>query len=164
MYRIGWYPNCYMTFRNVLPTPVISLLEGGQQNIYVAPDAAMLVGSLGEQFTGFYDKLGFDWKRLAGAKVVEVEGKDAWHYIDDLATTQAGTYLDHGVRVNSLFTGYLVVNSTWSQVFGLFADRQFPDKDHLTMKVIPVGSAKAEKIRVPFFAAYLGDKFADKAS
>ena len=164
MYRIGWYPGCYLTFQNLLPTPVISLLEGGQQSIYVAPDAVEFISLLGEQFTGFYDELGFNWKRLAGAKVTEVEGKDAYDYIDHLATTQAGNYLDHGVRVNSVFTGYRIVNSTWSQRLGLFAGRAFPDQDYLTMKIIPVNSTKAEDVRVPFYAAYLGDKFTDKAS
>jgi hypothetical protein len=164
IYRVGWFPSCYITFQNLLPTPIISLLEGGEYNIYVAPDAVELVGLVGEQFTGLYDKLGFDWKRLAGAKVVEVEGKMAYDYVDYLATTQVGDFLDHGVRVNSVFTGYRIVGSTWSQRFGFFAARQFPDRDYLTMKVIPVGSEKAEDVEVPFYAGYFGAPFTDKAS
>lgn len=147
-----------------MPTPVISLADGGEFSVFVAPDAAEFVGSLGTEFTGFYDKLGFDWKRLAGAKVVEVEGKDPYDYIDYLATTQAGNYLDHGIRVNSVFTGYRIVGTTWSQRFGLFAGRQFPDEDYLTMRVIPVGSHQAEEVKVPFYASYLGAPFTDQAS
>ena len=148
----------------MLPTPVISLLEDGEYNIYIAPDAAEFVGLLGEQFTSFYDDLGFDWKRLAGAKVVEIEGKTAYDYVDYLAATQAGNYLDHGIRVNSVFTSYRVVGSTWSQRFGLFAGRNFPDQDYLTMVVIPDGSDQVEKVEVPFYASYLGAPFMDKAS
>jgi len=65
-----------------LPTPVISLAEGGDFNIRIAPDAVELVSLLDDAFTGLYDQVGFDWKRLAGAKVVKVEGKNVYDYID----------------------------------------------------------------------------------
>ena len=163
-YRIGWFPSCYTTFQSLLPTPVISLAEGGDFNIRIAPDAVELVSLLGDAFTSLYDKAGFDWKRLAGAKVVKVEGRNAYDYIDYLATTQAGNFLDHGIRVNSVFTGYRLVGSDWSQRFGLFAGRQFPDQDYLTMSVIPVGCEKVEEVKVPFYASYLGTPFTDGTS
>jgi len=147
-----------------LPTPVISLAEGGEFNLYVAPDAVELVSLFGDEFTSYYDELGFDWKRLAGAKIVKVEGKSSYDYVDYLASTRAGNFLDHGIRVNSVFTGYRIVGSDWSQGFGLFAGRDFPDQDHLTMSVIPVGSQKAEKVQVPFYAGYFGAPFTDGAS
>ena len=159
-----WFPHCYTTFQNLLPTPVVSLFKDGEYNIYIAPDVVEIVNLLGANLTGLYDKIGFDWKRLAGAKVLQVEGKEAYDYIDYLATTQAGEYLDHGIRVNSVFTGYRIVGSNWSQKFGLFASRQFPDQDYLTMEVIPVGSNAPEEIEVPFYASYLGSPFTDKAS
>ena len=164
IYRIGWFPTCYTSFQNLLPAPVISLAEGGETNIHVAPDAVEFINLLGGGFTDFYNQVGFDWKRLAGAKVVEVEGKSAYDYVDYLATTQAGNYLDHGIRVNSVFTSYRITGSDWSQRFGLFAGRQFPDQDFLTMTVIPVGSDKAEEVKVPFVASYLGAAFTDGAS
>lgn len=164
MYHIGWHPTCYLAFENLLPTPIISLLEGGQQNVYVSPDAVKFIGSFGEKFISFYEKLGFDWERLAGAKVEEVEGKSAYDYIDYLATTQVGNYLDHGVRVNSVFTGYFFKNSTFFRKLGHFASRDFPDQDYLTMRVTPVNSTKVEEVKVPFSAVYVGDPFTDKAS
>lgn len=164
MYRVEWYPSCYLDFENLLPTPVISLLKDGEYGVYIAPDAVELVSLLGDAFTGFYDKIGFDWKRLAGAKVTQVEGKEAYDYIDYLATTQAGNSLDHGIRVNSVFTSYAIADSTWTQHFGLFAGRQFPDQDYLAMEVIPVDSKTPENITVPFYANYYGAPFKDSAS
>ena len=148
----------------MLPTPIISLAKDREFNIHVAPDAIEFVSLLGDKFTGYYDELGFDWKRLAGAKIVEVEGKSPYDYVDYLASSQAGNYLDHGIRVNSVFTGYRIVGSDWSQKLGIFAGRQFPDQDYLTMSVIPVGSQEAEEVHVPFYASYLGAPFTDRAS
>ena len=147
-----------------MPTPVISLAEGGEFNIHVAPDAVEFVSLFGDKFTSYYEELGFDWKRLAGAKIVRVEGRSPYDYVDYLASTQAGNYLDHGIRVNSVFTGYRIVGSDWSQKFGIFAGRQFPDKDYLTMSVIPVGSQEAEELQVPFYARYLGAPFKGRTS
>jgi len=161
---IEWYPSCYVTFQNLLPTPVALLSKDGKQNIYVAPDAVELVNLLGDEFTGYYDEIGFDWKRLAGARVTEIEGKAPFDYMDDLAATQAGNFLDHGIRVNSLFTSYRIANSAWSQRFGLFAGRSFPDQDYLIMEAIPVGRDDPEEVQVPFLALYLGAPFKDKAS
>ena len=159
---IEWYPNCYLTFQNLIPAPIVNFFEGGKEHVYIAPDAAELVAGLGTNLTDLYDKSGFDWKSLAGAKVVDVEGKDVYEYIENLATTQAGTYLDHGIRVNSVFTSYRIIGSAWSQRFGLFASREFPDLDSLTIKIIPAGSKKAKDVKVPFYAAYDGQSFVDK--
>ena len=147
-----------------MPTPIISLLKDGEHNVYIAPNAAEFVGSFGEEFTRYYDDLGWAWKPLAGAKVLRIANKDAYKYIDELATTQAGNYLDHGVRVNSLFTGYHIAGSTWSQRIGLLASRPFPDQDILTMRVNPVNSTSEIDIKIPFYAAYLGAPFTDKAT
>src|SRR6266446_9759823 len=68
-------------------------------------------------FTRYYDSIGFDWKRLASAEVLRIEGMDPYDYVDLVADTVTGTYLDHGVRVNSVFTSYRLLDSSFSQRF-----------------------------------------------
>jgi hypothetical protein len=33
-------------------------------------------------FTNYYKSIGFNWQRLAGAKVLQIEGQNAFDYID----------------------------------------------------------------------------------
>jgi len=93
---------------------------------------------------GLYDGIGFDWKRLAGATVAEVEGKKAYGDVDHLAAIQVGNHLDHGICVNSVFTGYIVACSNWSRKLFPFTSQQFPDQGNLTTEVVPVGSDKTD--------------------
>ena len=72
--------------------------------------------------------------------------------------------MDHGVRVNSVFSSYRISGVDFSQRFGDLAGPSFPDKDFLTMTLVPVGSKKAETIKIPFLASYIGQPFTDRAS
>lgn len=96
--------------------------------------------------------------------MLEIEGVDAYAYADKIASTASGNYLDHGVRVNSVFSSYRISANDFSQRFGDIAGPAFPDKDTLTMKIIAVNSTKAETVKIPFLANYLGSPFTDKAS
>lgn len=163
-FLLGWFPNCYTSFQNLLPAPVVTLEENGVQNVFVAPDSVEFVSLLGTNFTGHFDQIGFDFKRLAGAKVLSIEGQDPYAYADFIAKTASGNYLDHGVRVNSVFSSYRISGTDFSQRFGDLAGPAFPDKDFLTFKLIPVGSKKSETVKIPFLANYVGQPFTDKAS
>lgn len=132
--------------------------------MFIAPDSVEFVSLLGPDFTSFFDKINFDWKRLAGARVLQIAGMDAFAYADLIATTESGNYLDHGVRVNSVFSSYRISGSDFSQRFGDIAGPAFPDRDSLTMTLIPVGSTKPETVMIPYLADYLGAPFTDKAS
>lgn len=161
---LGWFPNCYNTFQNLLPTPVATLEENGVQNVFVVPDLVDFISLLGTNFTSHFSKIEFNWQRLAGAKVLEIQGEDAYSYADLIASTQSGNYLDHGVRVNSVFSSYRISGTDFSQRFGDIAGPAFPDQNFLTMKLIPVNSTQAETVQIPFLAMYLGAPFTDKAS
>lgn len=161
--RPGWFPNCYNTFQNILPAPVVTLAdEHGVQSVFVAPDSVPLVEFLGSDFTAILD--GFDFKRLAGARVLEIAGMDAYAYADLIARTESGNNLDHGIRVNSVFSSYRISNTVFSQRFGDIAGSAFPDRNSLTMTLIPVGSTIPEIVTIPYVANYLGEPFTDKAS
>ncbi|PSR81755.1 hypothetical protein PHLCEN_2v6264 [Hermanssonia centrifuga] len=159
-----WFPNCYTSFQNLLPAPVVTLEENGVQSVFVAPDSTDLIPLVGTEFTDFFESIGFDWQRLAGARVLEIAGMDAYSYADLIASTESGNYLDHGVRVNSVFSSYRIVDTDFSQRFGDIGGPAFPDRDSLTFKLIPVNSTKAEVVTVPYLADYLGAPFTDQAS
>ena len=112
--------------------------------MYVAPDSVEFVSLLGASYTSYFDSIGFDWKRLAGARVLQIQGRDAYAYADLIASTQSGNYLDHGVRVNSAFSSYRIVGPA------------FPELESLTMKLVPVNATKPETVTIPFLASYVG--------
>lgn len=130
----------------------------------MAPDSVEFLSQLGDEFTGFFDSIGFDWKRLAGAKVVEIDGKALYDYVDFIAKTVSGNYLDHGVRVNSVFSSYRISDTAFSQRIGDLAGPIGVKQTSLKMKLIPAGSESIETVDIPFLANYLGLPFTDKES
>ncbi|EIN14491.1 hypothetical protein PUNSTDRAFT_140772 [Punctularia strigosozonata HHB-11173 SS5] len=159
-----WFPSCYDTYQNLLPAPVVILEENGAQNVFVIPDSVDLVPLVGANYTAFFDSIGFNWQRLAGAKVLEIEGLAALDYIDLIADTISGNYLDHGVRVNSVLSSYRIVDTDFSQRFGDLGGPPFPDQESLTFKLIPANSTKEETVTVPYLASFGGVPFTDSAS
>ena len=96
--------------------------------------------------------------------MLEIGGLDAYAYADLIASTETGNYLDHGVRVNSVFSSYRISDTDFSQRFGDIAGPAFPDRDSLTMTLIPVGSTTPETVTIPYLANYLGANFTDQQS
>ncbi|KAF8327612.1 uncharacterized protein EI90DRAFT_3146311 [Cantharellus anzutake] len=161
-----WLPFCYWaSFQNIIPAPVVSLSVDGVQNVYIAPDTVAFISQLGALFTSYYDSINFDWKRYAGAKVLEIGGMPAYSYIDHIASTVSGNYLDHGIRVNSVFSGYRIASNSWSQRLGDLAGPFFPTLTSLEFKLIRVNSARVETVKFPYRAAYINSgTFTDSAS
>ncbi|THH12597.1 hypothetical protein EW146_g7542 [Bondarzewia mesenterica] len=159
-----WWPFCYFNWENLLPTPIVSLEVNGTQNVYIAPDSVDFISLAGSSFANFYSALDFDWQRLAGAKVIQIEGMDAYDYVDVIADTVTGNYLDHGVRVNSVFSGYRFAGSSFSQKFGDLAGQQFSQAENISFTLIPAGSDQEESVTVPFLAAFMGSAFEDRDS
>ncbi|KAF8497585.1 hypothetical protein F5888DRAFT_1794404 [Russula emetica] len=159
-----WIPRCYMNWEAICPTPIVSLSVGGRERVYIAPDASDFVSLVPNGFTGYYDLIGFDWKRLAGAEVLQIESMDPYDYVDLVADTVTGNYLDHGVRVNSVFTSYRLLGSSFSQKFGDLAGRPFSPIANLTFVLIPVGATQPETVTVPFLHVFMGNSFSDMDS
>ena len=101
-----------------MPAPVITIEENGVQGVYVAFDSVEFLSQLGTNFTGYFDSINFDWQRLAGAQVLAINGQDPYTYVDYIASTVSGNYLDHGVRVNSVFSSYRISANVLSQRVG----------------------------------------------
>ncbi|KAI0314927.1 hypothetical protein OF83DRAFT_1062983 [Amylostereum chailletii] len=160
-----WLPDCYDNFQNVLPTPVVILNENGEEGVYVIPDSVdLFTNGFGEDFLTYYSNLNFDWKRLAGAKITQIAGQDPFAYIDKIASTFSGNYLDHNIRINSVVSSYRVSNSVFSQRLGDLAGPSILTQTHLPIKFIPANSTTEEDIDVPFIASFSGKNFTDKAS
>jgi hypothetical protein len=140
------------------------LEENGKQAIYVAPNSVDFLSLYGPDFLAYFDALKFDWKRLAGAKVLLIEGKPAYDYIDQVAKEQSGNFLDHGIRVNSAYTSVRIVSNAYTQRNGDLALEPVPRNTHLTFTVQLPGKLLPEIVKIPFVAAYVGKPFTDKNS
>lgn len=160
----GWVPNCYLTYQNILPAPVV-LLDSG---VFIAPDSDVLFDQLGQDFANYFEEKGFDWKRLAGAKVIEIGGIPALDYIDQVARTSSGAYLDHNIRVNSVISSYQLPNGSlpFSQALGDLATSVVLRQTSLKFSLIPVNSSSGspECIDVPFVASLSANPFTDGPS
>ncbi|KAI0028059.1 hypothetical protein K488DRAFT_59656 [Vararia minispora EC-137] len=159
-----WFPQCYNTYQNILPAPVTILEENGVQSVFVIPDLVDLLTLLGNEFTGFLANLGFDWQRLAGARVSAINDMDPFDYIDMIATDISGNYLDHGIRVNSVLSSYRIVSNAYSQRVGDLAGPSILTQTSLRMTLTTANSTKPETVNIPFVSSFLGTAFTDRNS
>lgn len=159
-----WFPNCYTSFQSLLPAPVVTIEVNGEQGVYVAPDSVEFLELIGDDYTGYFDSIGFDWKRLAGAQILSVNGKDPYDYVDEIASTISGNYLDHGIRVNSVFSSYRVSANAYSQRVGDLSGPTGVEKDSVDLTILVNGTYAPESLTVPYLANYLGANFTDGAS
>ena len=164
VYSAVWLPNCYVNWEALLPTPIVSITVDGVEGVYIASDTVEFISLLPPGFTSYYQSISFDWERLAGAQVLQIEFMDPYDYVDFVADTVTGTYLDHGVRVNSVFTSYRLSGSSFSQKFGDAAGRVFNPIENLTFTLVPVGATEAENVTVPFLDVFTGNSFSDRDS
>jgi hypothetical protein len=159
----GWLPDCYITYNNILPAPLVLIGD----NVFIIPNSVEVLEQFGRGFTSYFEQENyFDWRRLAGAQVTEIGGLPALDYIDQIATTVSGNYLDHNVRVNSVVSSYRIVGSSYSQRLGDAASELFLKQTSLDMTLIPKGSASntPETVTVPFVAGFMGNDFTDGPS
>ncbi|KAH8990805.1 hypothetical protein EDB92DRAFT_2114806 [Lactarius akahatsu] len=155
-----WFPNCYNSYQNLLPAPIVILDKG----IFITPDAVEFLNQLGPGFIAFFAAKKFNWQRLAGAKVLTIGGLPASVYIDNIARTVSGNYLDHNVRVNSVVSSYRIVNTDFSQRLGDLAGPLFLTQTSLKFSLIPVNSTTPEVVDVPFVSDFIGAPFTDGPS
>ncbi|TFY77739.1 hypothetical protein EWM64_g6268, partial [Hericium alpestre] len=159
-----WQPNCYVSWENILPTAPVSLSVNGTESVYIAPDMVAFVELIPEGFSEFLQSVEVDWQRLAGARVLQIEGMDPYDYADHIADTVTGNYLDHNVRINSVWTGYRLSGSSFSQKFGDIAGQLFSSRENVTFALLPVNSTEQETVTVPYVATFMGNSFTDQAS
>ena len=156
----GWFPNCYNAYQNILPAPVVILDNG----IFIAPHSVEFLSQIGSNFTDFFAARNFNWQRLAGARVLTIGGLPASDYIDEIARTVSGGYLDHNVRVNSVVSSYRMPNTTISQRLGDLAGPLFLTQTSLNFSLILVNSTTPEFVDVPFVASLIGTPYTDGPS
>ncbi|KAJ4479394.1 hypothetical protein J3R30DRAFT_3288983 [Lentinula aciculospora] len=159
-----WFTNCYTNWQNILPAPFINVEINGTQGVYIAPDSVDFISLIGTNYTDLLD--GFDYQRLAGALVKTIEGKDPYDYADFVADTVSGNYLDHGVRVNSVFSSYRISGTDFSQRLGDLGESgpTGVKQTSLEVKLITAKSNVEETVSIPFIASFIGVAFTDQAS
>ncbi|KAH9169337.1 hypothetical protein EDB89DRAFT_1854571 [Lactarius sanguifluus] len=155
-----WLPNCYNSYHNILPAPVVILDNG----IFIAPDSVEFLSQFGTNFTDFFVAKKFNWQRLAGARVLTIGGLPASDYIDEIARTVSGNFLDHNIRLNSVVSSYRILDTTISQRLGDLAGPLFLTQTSLNFSLIIVNSTTPELIDVPFVASFLGAPFTNGRS
>lgn len=156
--------SCYTAYQNLIPAPLISLWNAKKQEhgVYIAPNSVELITLMGTGFTGYYDSIGFDWKRLAGAQVLAIEGVGPYDYVSRIADWQVGNYLDHNIRVNSVFTSYRIAGGGYSQRFGEIAGPVDVSTADLTFKLLFAGATEPEDVLIPYYANFIGVPFRNK--
>ncbi|KAH9169339.1 hypothetical protein EDB89DRAFT_2073032 [Lactarius sanguifluus] len=161
-----WFPNCY---QNILPAPVVILDNG----IFIAPDSGgvpqhaaveLWDDQFGTNFTDFFAAKKFNWQRLAGARVLTIGGLPASDYIDEIARTVSGNFLDHNIGVNSVVSSYRILDTTFSRHLGDLAGPVFLTQTSLNFSLIPVNTTTLEFVDVPFVASSIGAPFTDGQS
>ena len=103
----------------------------GEMGLRRALESAL--GSLGALST-IYDQREARWRDEMCRLNDDREGVELLlpsAYAERVAHAQSGNYLDHGVRVNSVFSNYLISGPSNSQRIGDLAGSAFPDKDTL---------------------------------
>jgi hypothetical protein len=163
-----YFTNCYDTYQNILPAPLVSLSPSAtdldKAAIFVAPDATEFLLQLGPEFTQHLAAIPFNFTRLAGARVLAIGNEDPYSFVDKIASTVSGNFLDHNVRVNSVFSSYRIAENAFGQRLGDAAARRLLGDDSLTMTLILTGASEPETIDIPFVARFAGNPFTDKAS
>ncbi|KAI0772829.1 hypothetical protein BD413DRAFT_35102 [Trametes elegans] len=157
-----WLSACHTQYQTILPTPIVAFEQDGEESIFVAPDSVELISQLGANYTSQLEALNFDWKRLAGAKVVEIEGAPAWDYVEDFAHKRGSGFLDLNIRISTAFSSYTIYQNEYYQKVGGVAGLRFPERDALTLQVVVKNATEAETVKVPYVSAYLGKPFTNK--
>lgn len=96
--------------------------------------------------------------------MLQIGGMDAYDYVDYIASTVSGNFLDHGVRVNSVFSGYRISSDAFSQRIGDLAGPSWISQTDLTFVVVLANSTEEETVTVPYLADFAGTDFTDAAS
>lgn len=145
---------------------MVSLETNGVQAIHVVPDAVELVALLGPDYTSLLNTLspGFNLTRLAGARITSIEGQAPYDYVDKIASTEVGAFLDHGIRVNGALSYYRISGGQYSQRWGTLSGPSSVFRDSLKVTLIPVGETKPLALNIPYIASYAGSNFTDGPS
>ncbi|QRW11559.1 peptidase family S41 protein [Ceratobasidium sp. AG-Ba] len=158
------YDSSYITY---LPFPIALLLNPNAINvpsIYIVPEASEIAALTfkSDAIKRWESSLGSNLKAFDGARVVSINGQDAWTYIDSLAA-HSGSFQARTTRQNGFFASY----QGRSYRLGDFAQLALPPQsDTIELGVIRNGTEKREVHKVPYLSILGPDsqKFTDTKS
>lgn len=80
-------------------------------DIFISPENEVQVQQFASAAPELTEGLG-DTARLAGAKVIKIQGQDPWEYIN-MKAMERGGYRDQQVRINNMFTSSTSAGGVW---------------------------------------------------
>lgn len=80
--------------------------------------------------------------------MTSIEGQDPYAYVSMIASNYSGNYLEHGIRMNSVYSSYRYSSGAWGQRLGDFAGPIVPTypKYEITVTLIPTDTRKSETV------------------
>jgi hypothetical protein len=145
--------SCYDdTFVAVHYLPIVSLLDGDSNSIFLAPNLPMYAERNG--LLESYARIGYNLTQLAGAKVTSIEDQSPWDYLDLVAGVESGTYQDPEQRLNHQFVSYTTLAGGFALQPGQFTQTTSFDKDDITITVELDG--KKVDVKIPWLGIYAG--------
>jgi hypothetical protein len=145
--------SCYdNTFIAIHYLPIVSLLDGDETSIFLAPNLPIYAERNG--LTESYAGLGYNLTQLAGAKVVSIEDQSPWEYLDNVAGVESGTYQDREQRLNNQFASYTTLAGGFALQPGQFTQTTSFDQDQITITVLVDG--KQTEVKTPWLGVYAG--------
>lgn len=149
----GW-TSCYAnTFAAVHYLPIVSLMDGDDTSIHLAPNLPIYAGR--NNLTETYTSAGYDLAKLAGVKVTAIEGQSPWDYLDNTAGVESGTYQDPEQRLNNQFASYSVLSGGFALQPGQFSQTTSFNNDTITMTV-QMADGKEVDVVSPWLGRYGG--------
>jgi hypothetical protein len=151
----GW-TSCYTNiFSAVHYLPIVSLMDGDDTSIFLAPNLPIYAGR--NNLTDTYTSAGYDLASLAGSKVSAIEGQSPWDYLDKIAGVESGTYQDPEQRLNNQFASYTVLSGGFALQPGQFSQTTSFGKDEITITV-QTADGKEVDVVSPWLGRYEGEQ------
>ncbi|TRM58929.1 hypothetical protein BD626DRAFT_510149 [Schizophyllum amplum] len=147
-----WRNYCFdSAFVNYLPTPLVLLTDSeGVQNVHIAPEAFSVASlEFPDQIDVWQEAVGGELEALSGAQVLAINGADPWEAVEANAAV-AGSYQARTTRQNAFFASYQRSASSWTYIFGQFAQQSLPLSDEVTLTVLKENATEPEDVTIPY--------------
>ena len=123
--------------------------------VYIAPDVATFFDTYG--YNSIYGDWGIHAKEIAGAQVLQMEGKDVWQYLEEDILPFSGSFTDKQQRMNSLFASYTARGGSFGRTPGMFAQTFDMTKNNITM-VVQTVQGQQKQLVLPWITKWRSDE------
>jgi hypothetical protein len=148
--------SCYdRFFRTTHALPIVALADDPKSptaNVYIVPEVERFIQA--REFQDIYSSWGIDGKELAGAQVLQMNGKPVWDYLEQDVLPHSGAFTDKQQRMNSLFAGYEgTQGGTFNRQLGMFTSTYDMTRHNITL-VVQTAAAQQKTITLPWITTW----------